>query len=94
MIIIAYVVMRKQRIEEERNNQSSDFWGVLTRQIVLPSVHKIKHDDFIKFPRAKYDKKRREILDECPICLENYKDGEDIIILPCRHIYHISFYLF
>jgi len=28
--------------------------------------------------------------DSCAVCLENYKDGENIRILPCKHLFHKS----
>lgn len=28
--------------------------------------------------------------DSCAVCLENYKDGETIRILPCKHLFHKS----
>lgn len=81
--------------EEENSNDDSDqFWGVLTHRIVLPPLHAIKKEEIKKLPYVIYDKSKHPQLNECPICLDLYKEGDKIVLLDCKHFYHISFYYY
>lgn len=78
--------------EEENVNEDNDqFWGVLTHRIVLPPLHAINKEEIKKLPYVIYDKSKHPQLNECPICLDLYKEGDKIVLLKCKHFYHISF---
>ena len=32
----------------------------------------------------------KSLLTECPICLETYQTNENVVNLPCNHIFHVS----
>lgn len=51
-------------------------------------VIKRKGDMFI----VKYEKKIFKEITECPYCLDEYKDGDEVSPLPCdvRHVFHTS----
>jgi len=39
-----------------------------------------------ELPRIKYDGKRGE--QACGICLQDWSEGEEALLLPCRHLFH------
>lgn len=80
--------------EENINDESDQFWGVLTHRIVLPPLHAINKEEIKKLPYVIYDKSKHPQLHECPICLDLYKEGDKIVLLDCKHFYHISFYYY
>lgn len=41
-----------------------------------------------EFPRERYCPARHKHLTECELCLEDYKEGDELMRLPCLHLFH------
>lgn len=39
-------------------------------------------------PREKYDSSRHIDYKECDLCMEDYRDGDELVRLPCMHLFH------
>ncbi|KAJ2349635.1 hypothetical protein GGF43_004385 [Coemansia sp. RSA 2618] len=47
-------------------------------------------DSILKLPRRKIHAEEVDKKFECGICMEEYKPEEDVMTLPCKHIYHLE----
>lgn len=66
--------------DEDENNQ------IQNTSTAQPGI---SDDDLINFvPSEPYGEKMREVETECFICYGAYEDGDDVCVLPCRHVLH------
>ena len=43
-----------------------------------------------ELPRDTFDHTRHKDLSECEICLVDYEEGDELIRLPCLHLFHTN----
>jgi len=82
------------------NNESNIFLAELTELGLLVDVlRSLMNDDNIRditeinnqiemLPIQKYEINAKNIVTKCCICLENFKDKEELKRLPCMHLFH------
>ena len=63
-------------------------WRVRRRQ--LRNRERAPVSVVVTLPVRIYSKVEKQEDETCPICLDDFKDGDEIRILPCKHEYHSS----
>mmetsp|Transcript_13751 Transcript_13751/g.31409 ORF Transcript_13751/g.31409 Transcript_13751/m.31409 type:complete len:114 (-) Transcript_13751:158-499(-) len=41
-----------------------------------------------ELPREKYERAHHADLVECELCLEDYEEGDELLRMPCMHLFH------
>ena len=75
---------RKEKIEKEKkekeklNKELNDKYNIIKDDLPIP----------FKLDKTKYEKLGKSNNDKCLICLEVYKIGNQVLYLPCSHLFH------
>ena len=70
---------RKEKIEKEKlYKELNDKYNIIKDDLPIP----------FKLDKTKYEKLGKSNNDKCLICLEIYKIGNQVLYLPCSHLFH------
>lgn len=65
------------------------YFPVDSQFVLGPKKGRMNKQQILKFPTVKYETGEGNTQQTCcPICIEEYEAGEDLLQLPCRHNFH------